>query len=33
MKNRNFLLQVIEDLKKEDKKSNWRGAITEWIKC
>lgn len=33
VKNKNFLLQVLEDIKSENASNDWRGTITSWIKC
>lgn len=33
MTNRSFLLQVIEDIKKQEVENDWRGTITKWTKC
>ena len=33
MANRNFLLQVIANIKKQEAGNDWRGTITKWTKC
>lgn len=33
VKNKSFLLQVLEDINSENTSNNWRGTITSWIRC
>lgn len=33
MTNKEFLLNVIQSIKKETNNVNWRGTLSNWIKC
>ena len=33
MKDKLFLLKVLDNLKDDQNNSNWRGNLTTWIKC
>ena len=33
LENKEFLLQVLEDIKTENASNDWRGTLTFWTKC